>query len=766
MRPILVAAFAAVALAADCAVSLLPEGGRTPLAYVAVSGDNCVAVLDLASGSSLGRLYTGAAPWRLAVAPDRRRLPVQHWYAGTTAVVDLGAHEIEEVLPHRGPGGFAPGGDRYLTFDWPASTLTLLDGHRFTPLGEQRTGASRVYDLAVDPRGETLYAVQYDPMARGESRQRYGYVATLPLGAEGEAGAAGSIPTGADPVRITTPAHEPFLLTADSGTDGLTVANSLGATRALAVCAGPRAVLLSPDERRLAVACWRGEPARASEVVTVRSDFTARPWPQLVEEARVTLDGALVAGAFSPDGRRLYLADRAGGTLVELEAARLRPLRRLPVGDVPLDVAVVEVPAAARRRLLAGAGAPRRKVEEWLSRMPRPPEPPPQLAWTEVDEASEGGDAGQPPTDAATAVQRRRVFFQPPDRLRVEYPDGRLLLAAGGHSVTVDPGGRFWVAPRQELLSIVLGLAAVPVDDAVRRLAGDVPGSPFLRGGLAVDRVAEVDEAGERSLVIGAVGTVEPAAQLWVDTTSGRPTDLVEQVPVFAVGAHGAPGLDGFVETKLYDFQRSAPGVWLPSRLERRRSSGPSRWTRIEAAESGPPLPGERFDLALLGGFSGPPAAEFIAPVTYRPVAGEPGLAVPVLPDGYLARPWEPHPPYNSNPPTSGARLADLAAGGVHELPVPPELLLHNLEHGAVALQYRCPRGCPELVAALTAVAARHPEVVVAPYPLLEARLAATAWGRIDLLDDFDGARIERFIAAYTGRDHHAPVARTKAPDP
>lgn len=750
MRPTLVAALAAVALAAGCAACLLPEADRVPLAYVAVSADNCVAVLDLASGSSLRRLYTGTAPWRLAVAPDRGRLLVQHFYAGTTAVVDLGTHEIEEVLPFRGPGRFAPGGDRYLTFNWPGSTLTLLDGHRFTPLGEQRTGASRVYDLAVDPRGETLYTVQYDPIARGDSRQRYGYVATLPLSAEGEPGAAGSIPTGADPLRIAAPAREPFLLIADSGTHGVTVANSLGATRALAVCAGPRAVLLSPDERRVAVACWRGEPARTSEVVAFRSDFAARPWPQVAEEARVTLDGALVAGAFSPDGRRLYLADRAGGALVELEAAGLRPLRRLPVGDVPLDVAVVAVPAAARRRLLADTGAARRTVEEWLRRLPRPPEPPAQLAWTEVDEASEG---------------RRRVFFEPPDRLRVEYPDGRRLLAAGGHSVTVDPSGRFWVAPRQEMLSVVLSLAAVPVDEALHLLAGDQPGGPFLRGGLALDRTAEAEEAGERALVIGAAGADEPAAQLWVDATSGRPTNLVEQFPVFEAGAHGAPGFDGFVETKLYDFRLQASGVWLPSRLERRRSAGPSRWTRIEAAETDSPAPAERFDLALLGGFSGPPAPEFIAPVTYRPIAGEPGLGVAVLPDGYLDWPWEPHPPYNSNPPTSGARLADLAASGLHELPVPPELLLHNLEHGAVALQYHCPRGCPELVVALAAVAARHPEVVVAPYPLMEARLAATAWGRIELLDDFDGARVERFITAYAGRDHHAQAAQARTGD-
>lgn len=44
---------------------------------------------------------------------------------------------------------------------------------------------------------------------------------------------------------------------------------------------------------------------------------------------------------------------------------------------------------------------------------------------------------------------------------------------------------------------------------------------------------------------------------------------------------------------------------------------------------------------------------------------------------------------------------------------------------------------------------------MLAPYPGMDTRIALTAWQRIDRLDEFDEERIERFIHAYRGEDHH-----------
>src|SRR3990167_7267624 len=48
------------------------------------------------------------------------------------------------------------------------------------------------------------------------------------------------------------------------------------------------------------------------------------------------------------------------------------------------------------------------------------------------------------------------------------------------------------------------------------------------------------------------------------------------------------------------------------------------------------------------------------------------------------------HSSYNSNPPTSGWHWGDGVAGpGIKDEPVPDELVLHSMEHGAAVVWYK-----------------------------------------------------------------------------
>lgn len=137
-----------------------------------------------------------------------------------------------------------------------------------------------------------------------------------------------------------------------------------------------------------------------------------------------------------------------------------------------------------------------------------------------------------------------------------------------------------------------------------------------------------------------------------------------------------------------------------------------------------------------------------------RAQADLPGQKVPS--QGYLHVQTvnEPHEAYNSTPPTSGPHLPYIAPWGVHTKPIANELQVHNLEDGGVMVQYNCE--CPDLAEKLAGVVRRHDRyVVLAPYPTMKSRIALTAWTRLETLDDFDAARIERFIKAYRGIDHH-----------
>ncbi len=140
----------------------------------------------------------------------------------------------------------------------------------------------------------------------------------------------------------------------------------------------------------------------------------------------------------------------------------------------------------------------------------------------------------------------------------------------------------------------------------------------------------------------------------------------------------------------------------------------------------------------------------------YQAAANLPGTAVPSLGNARLQTRTEPHVPYNSDPPTSGPHLPHIAPWGIHTEPIPKELQVHNLEDGGVLVQYGCPAGSLELVGQLESIVRRYErQVILAPYPGLDQRIALTAWGRIEKFDSFDEQRIVRFISAYRGIDHH-----------
>jgi hypothetical protein len=149
-------------------------------------------------------------------------------------------------------------------------------------------------------------------------------------------------------------------------------------------------------------------------------------------------------------------------------------------------------------------------------------------------------------------------------------------------------------------------------------------------------------------------------------------------------------------------------------------------------------------------------AAALVGYWAYRAAADLPGVKLPALGNVHIQMVTEPHVPYNSEPPTSGPHLPYIAPWGIHTEPIVKELQVHNLEDGGVMVQYRCAAPCPDLVAKLTEIVRRYEtQVILAPYPGMRTRIALTAWTRLDAFDDFDEARIVRFIRAYRGIDHH-----------
>lgn len=109
------------------------------------------------------------------------------------------------------------------------------------------------------------------------------------------------------------------------------------------------------------------------------------------------------------------------------------------------------------------------------------------------------------------------------------------------------------------------------------------------------------------------------------------------------------------------------------------------------------------------------------------------------------------HPPYNSNPPTSGWHYAEPAEESFYEGVLPDERLVHNLEHGDIWISYR--GGIPE--------AARENlkkfldgKVVITRRDTNSSDIALAAWGRLEVFDlesgVLDEQRVKDFILRYT----------------
>lgn len=133
----------------------------------------------------------------------------------------------------------------------------------------------------------------------------------------------------------------------------------------------------------------------------------------------------------------------------------------------------------------------------------------------------------------------------------------------------------------------------------------------------------------------------------------------------------------------------------------------------------------------------------------------QPGESVETMGNEHIASVDAEHEPYNTDPPTSGPHVGDLAPWGVSTEPVADERQIHNLEDGGVVIQYG-DGVSPEQVTELASISGDYERIILAPRPsLAENEIVLTAWGRIMRLDSVDEDRIRDFINTFEGVDHH-----------
>ena len=115
---------------------------------------------------------------------------------------------------------------------------------------------------------------------------------------------------------------------------------------------------------------------------------------------------------------------------------------------------------------------------------------------------------------------------------------------------------------------------------------------------------------------------------------------------------------------------------------------------------------------------------------------------------------------YSSNPPTSGPHYPYWAAFQTYTTPIPRGFTVHDLEHGAIVISYKCAGACAAELAALQAFIDARPvdpacvapvksRIVITPDPLLDVPFAAAAWGFALTSQCFDLPALGAFIDAH-----------------
>jgi len=118
---------------------------------------------------------------------------------------------------------------------------------------------------------------------------------------------------------------------------------------------------------------------------------------------------------------------------------------------------------------------------------------------------------------------------------------------------------------------------------------------------------------------------------------------------------------------------------------------------------------------------------------------------------------------YKNRPPSSGQHYPVWSQRyGVIEEGLAPGYWVHNLEHGAVAILYNCPEGCPDTVQQLKDLYPNlpkgrnsrggQPRVLIVPHTDMDTKIAAVAWGWLLKLDGVDADQLTKFVDAHIDR--------------
>lgn len=315
------------------------DGGRDDGRLLVVNkGEATVSIVNVRTGSEVGRVATGDAPHEVAVSPDGRLAVVTNYGTGprpgntltvidlaelaATATIDLG----EQTRPH----GIAwlPDNRRVAVTTEGNGTLTIVDVAERRVLAAIATGANVSHEVALTPDGRRAFVANIGS----------GTVTVIDV----EAGTVlRSIPTGqgAEGVAVTPDGAEAWVSNRAANTVTVIDTQSLDVLATLPSADFPIRVVFTAAGDRALVTNARSAQLRVFDVAARREALVVRIEAPVVEADQqvIAFEGSAVPiGVLAdPDGRLAYVAAASADVIAVVDLTRGAVVRLIPVGREP-----------------------------------------------------------------------------------------------------------------------------------------------------------------------------------------------------------------------------------------------------------------------------------------------------------------------------------------------------------------------------------------------------------------------------------------------
>lgn len=146
-----------------------------------------------------------------------------------------------------------------------------------------------------------------------------------------------------------------------------------------------------------------------------------------------------------------------------------------------------------------------------------------------------------------------------------------------------------------------------------------------------------------------------------------------------------------------------------------------------------------------------------IVALAKRSKAPTPGETVPEQAENHIPE-GSSHEPYSTNPPTSGPHYERTEVPGFYDEELQDELIIHNLEHGAIWMTYKPSKVDQATIDRLKEIAKPYDtKMLLSPREKNDDPVAAVAWQHILRLQTLNDAAVEQINAFIKAYRNHGP---------